>query len=68
MSTWRGGKSQSIKIGLIHLNEEKHPNIELTHFCAIHLHAKVDTTIKCKKKDRGQEQVTILIFDNTVQG
>ena len=32
------------------MNEEKHPDIELTHFCAIHLHAKVDTTIKYEKK------------------
>ena len=59
MSTSRGGKSQSIKSGLIHLNEEKQLNIELAHFCAIYLYAKVDTTIK-GKKDRGQEQVTKL--------
>ena len=48
MSTWRGGKSQSIKSGLIHLNEENHPEIELAHY-AIYLHAKVDTTIKYEK-------------------
>ena len=50
MSTWRGGKSQSIKSGLIHLNEENHSEIELTHSYAIYLHAKVDTTIKYEKK------------------
>ena len=41
------------------MNEEKQLNIELAHFCAIYLYAKVNTTIK-GKKDRGQEQVTKL--------
>ena len=59
MSTWRGGKSQSIKSGLIHLNEEKQPIIELTHFCASYLHAKVDTTIKYEKKAEFRSKLQI---------
>ena len=66
MSTSRGGKSQSIKSGLIHLNEEKQLNIELAHFCAIYLYAKVDTTIKGKERQRSGASYKIIIdIDNT---